>query len=174
MIFSIQAIIRDLVARKHRISCPTKLWHEGLAELARRGEGCHESGAFLLGTEDNRGRRHIMRFAFYDDFDPHCLDTGIVVFDGAAYPKLWDLCRETGLSVVADVHTHGGRARQSPDDRDNPMIALRGHVGIIVPGFAQRRIRSSELGVYEYQGQHTWRDISGHRARRYFYVGIWG
>ncbi len=173
MNFSIRVIIRGLVAPRHRLSCSTKLWKQGLAELARRGEGSHESGAFLLGIERN-GRRRITKFAYYDDFDPHCLDTGIVIYDGAAYAKLWALCRETGLSVVADVHTHGWRARQSPADRDNPMIAQRGHVGVIVPRFAQGHARSSELGVYEYLGQHTWRDMSGDRAHIYFYIGIWG
>ena len=38
------------------------------------------------------------------------------------------MCRETGLSVVADVHTHGGIPRQSDADRRHPMIAVTGHI----------------------------------------------
>ena len=82
MTFSIRATIRALAAPKHRLSCPGKLWRQGISEVARRGEGCRESGAFLL------GRRHgscgqVEQFAYFDDFDPSCLDSGIIVFDGS-------------------------------------------------------------------------------------------
>lgn len=149
------------------------MWRQLLSELRRRGAGESESGAFLLG--DLAGsRRRISRVVYYDDLDPHSLDTGIVVFDGCGYGPLWAICRESRLTVVADVHTHGGVARQSTSDRCNPMIATAGHVAIIVPSFAQGEIHLSELGVYEYKGAHHWQDRSGPEARRYFYVGFWG
>lgn len=175
MTFSVRATIRALAAPDHRMSCPTALWREGLAELARRGQGRHESGAFLLGREDGQ-RRRVERFVYFDDLDPRCLDAGIIVFDGAGFGPLWALCRQTGLRVVADVHTHGGRAPtlQSHLDRDNPMIARAGHIALIVPDFAQSPGTPAELGVYEYLGQHQWRDYSGPRAGRFFYVGRWG
>lgn len=173
MTFSIRAIIRGLAAPNYRLSCSTTLWRQGLAELCRRGQGRRESGAFLLGHQ--RGaRRSIERFVYYDDLDSRSLETGIVVFDGAGFGPLWALCRETGLRVVADVHTHGGIARQSSLDRDNPMIAIQGHVALIVPDLAQRVVRPAELGVYEYQGDHSWQDYSGPAAGRFFYVGVWG
>lgn len=166
-------IIRALVAPNHRLSCPPKLWREGLLELRRRGESLHESGAFLLGTRIGN-RRNITRFVYYDDLDPHCLDTGIVVFDGAGYGPLWKLCREAQLEVVADIHTHGGRAVQSTLDRDNPMIARPGHVALIAPYFAEQVLRPIDLGVYEYEGEHRWKDLSGPNAGQYFYMGFWG
>ena len=173
MTFSIRATIRACVAPEHRLSCRRSLWNTGLAELARRGRGKRESGAFLLGTA--RGaRREVRRFAYYDDLDSHCLDTGIVIFDGGGYGPLWQLCRETGLTVVADVHTHPCLARQSPADRDHPMIATRGHIAIILPNFAQRVPAAEDLGIYEYQGAHRWHNHSGVGASRYFYTGFWG
>lgn len=114
------------------------------------------------------------RFVFYDDLARGCLDAGIVVFDGAGYGPLWRMCRETGTKVVADVHTHPGAARQSPTDKANPMIAQRGHVALIVPDFARRRVHPSQMGVYEYEGNHRWRDRSGKSAGEFFYVGMWG
>ena len=92
MTFFIRRIIRGFGAPKHRLSCSTRLWKEGLTELRKRTEGVHESGAFLLGYEEE-ARRKITRFAYYDDFDPRSLDTGIVVFDGSGYGPLWQLCR---------------------------------------------------------------------------------
>lgn len=177
MTFSIRATIRAFAAPEHRLACSRTLWVDGLAELARRGAGKRECGAFLLGTEEaarHGQRRKVDRFIFYDDLDPHCLDTGIVVFDGAGYAPLWELCRETGLQVVADVHTHPGLARQSEADRRHPMIATRGHLAFIVPDFALRRIEFGELGIYEYLGSHNWTDHSGPHASRIFYTGFWG
>ena len=173
MTFSIRATIRALAAPRHRLSCPRKVWRRGLAEIASRGEGRHESGAFLLGHRDGlRGR--VVRFAYYDDFDPNCLDSGIVIFDGAGFGPLWELCRQTGLNVLADLHTHGGSgpARQSPLDRDNPMIAQPGHVGLIVPNFATD-FKMRDIGVYEYLGSHRWRNHSGNRSGHFFYTGVW-
>ncbi|MDE0198411.1 MAG: hypothetical protein OXK78_09465 [Caldilineaceae bacterium] len=173
MTFSIRAIIRALAAPKHRLSCPDKLWRQGLAEVARRGKGRHESGAFLLGRRHgSRGR--VEQFAYYDDFDPSCLDSGIVIFDGAGFGPLWELCRQTGLTVLADLHTHPspGPTRQSTLDKDNPMIAQPGHVALIVPNFAHN-FKMEDIGVYEYLGSHNWCDHSGARSGGFFYTGIW-
>lgn len=144
-----------------------------MAELRRRTEGRHESGAFLLGKCEGT-RRTITRFAYYDDLDPHSLESGVVIFDGAGYGPLWQLCRDTGLMVVADVHTHPYYESQSSSDRDNPMIAKPGHIAIIVPRFAERDFMPDELGVYEYRGEHRWHDFTGPRAGKFFYVGYWG
>lgn len=173
MNFSLRATIRDRVAPEHRLSCKSRLWRSGLAELHRRGGGRRESGAFLLG-EERQDRRRITRFVYYDDLERHCLDTGIVIFEGTGFGTLWQLCRESGLRVVADVHTHPEGAGQSPADRDNPMIALPGHIALIVPDFARRAVGSDHLGVYEYAGDHHWRDRGGAAARNYFYIGFWG
>jgi hypothetical protein len=176
MTFSIRAIIRAFAAPEHRLACEETMWRNGLAELSRRGAGERESGAFLLGVEyDAWGarRREIRRFVFYDDLDPQCLDSGIVVFDGLGYAPLWTLCRKTRLQVVADVHTHPGIARQSEADRCNPMIAIRGHFAIIVPNFARRDVDPGDLGIYEYLGSHEWTDFSGSGAGRIFYTGFW-
>lgn len=172
MTFSIRATIRAFAAPEHRLSCPQTLWRAGLAELARRGAGVRESGAFLVGVR--RGvRREVRRFVYYDDLDPGCLDTGIVVFDGAGYGPLWRLCGATGLEVVADVHTHPGLARQSWADREHPMIAQPGHFALIVPDFARREPAKDALGLYEYRGAHQWWDHSGTRGRHVFYTGRW-
>lgn len=176
MTSSIRTIIRALRAPEHLLACSARLWAEGVAELARRGRGCRESGAFLLGTRTG-DRRRIERFVFYDDLDPHALDSGIVTFDSAGYDPLWRICREEGLQVVADVHTHPGRARMSTLDRNHPMIGQAGHLALILPNFALRpfsRRDMPEIGIYEYLGDHQWRDFSGHATRTRFYIGFWG
>jgi proteasome lid subunit RPN8/RPN11 len=173
MTFSIRKIIRAFAAPKHELSCPSDVWKEGVAELRRRTEGWHESGAFLLGTSDGQ-RKRVEKFVYYDDLDPNSLSTGIVVFDGVGYGPLWDMCRNEKLRVVADVHVHPLEARQSESDRTNPMIARKGHIALIAPNLAKSECPPRELGVYRYQGDYRWSLQTGRKAEEFFYIGFWG
>lgn len=146
------------------------LWQTLIAELHRRTEGRHESGAFLLGHVNDAGRT-IERVVYYDDLDPHAYRTGVVVMHAASFGRLWDLCRSVRLSVVADIHVHPEGAWQSIADRDNPMIALSGHLALIVPHFARPPVPIGSLGLYEYLGKHRWRDFSGDRVSRCLRIG---
>ncbi len=135
-----------------------------MAELHRRGHDRHESGAFLLGTRVD-GRPVVRDVVYYDELDPSAYDQGICILHGPAFGKLWGVCRERGLEVVADVHTHGGAAWQSDSDRTNPMVAQLGHLALIVPSFARAPVRRSTVGIYEYLGNHAWTAHGGRRWR---------
>ena len=113
MNFFIAETIARLCAPRHKVACSWLLWHRLLSGLRKRGRHySRESGAFLLGHR-REGRVRVLQFVLYDDLDPECLDTGIVRFDGRHFGKLWDLCTQRGLTVVADVHTHPGSSHQS-------------------------------------------------------------
>jgi proteasome lid subunit RPN8/RPN11 len=146
-------------------TCPKKLWEALLAELARRGNGEHECGAFLLGID-----RNISQIVYYDNLAPGCLDSGVVVFPGSGYTPLWDYCAANGLRVIADIHTHPWGPHQSLLDRQNPMIAQHGHLALIVPDFALRPVPISEVGIYAYIGNHQWLNLSGPGAPEIFHL----
>jgi proteasome lid subunit RPN8/RPN11 len=144
-------------------------WHwlcQGLCERSSKG---HESGAFLLGRTDV-AVRHVEDVVYYDALDPNACASGIVELDASAFTLLWKLCDERGLQVVADVHTHPHSARQSWIDRANPMIALRGHVALILPRFARGRVRMWSVGIYEYLGDHRWHAHGG-CGQRFLHLG---
>ena len=172
MSFSIKAIMRAWLAPNHHIICRTKLWKQTVAELERRGRRRHETGVFLLGTPEGM-RRRVTEVVYYDELDPNAYATGVCVLHGDALAKLWSLCRDQKLMVVADVHTHPGIALQSVSDRTNPMVAITGHIAIIVPNFARWPILPSELGIYEYRGQHQWIDRNQQNTKHFFYTGFW-
>ena len=172
MISSIKTIIRAFAAPEHQLNCPPALWNRAMAELHCRGRRRHESGAFLLGSERD-GRRQASDIVFYDDLDPAAYASGVCILKADAFSKLWALCREKQLTVVADIHTHPGAAFQSEVDRRNPMVACPGHIAIIVPDFAAAPVRYDRLGIFEYHGEHRWADKSHACARRYVYSGFW-
>lgn len=146
-------------------------WRGLIKELGRRGGGRRESGAFLL-TRRGENRR-VSRIEYFDDLDPNCL-TGNIHFDGPAFSKLWDICEQEGLVVVADIHTHPGRSvHQSMIDIENPMVAREGHVALIVPHLATRAVRPREVGVHRYEGDDGWTSWFGRDAATRLSVGGW-
>lgn len=172
MNFSIAAIMRRRLAPQHELSCSWWLWWRLIRALRQRGrDASRESGAFLIGRNEG-GRRRIVDFVLYDDLDPHCLDTGIVRFDGRHFGALWALCKARALSVVADVHVHPGGAGQSNSDRDHPMISRAGHIALILPNFAAAPQSRMALGIYRYLGGKRWTTIPCDERRAFFHIGL--
>lgn len=172
MTFSIKRIIRAFVAPSHKLSVPSPLWNNVMSQLRTRGHQRHESGGFLLGREIGE-RREAVTAIFYDELDPNAYAACICILKADSFSKLWALCREKGLTVVADLHTHPGAAFQSGSDRNNPMVARAGHIAIIVPDFAAPPITYDRLGIYEYQGAHQWSDHGRGTTHNYVYYGFW-
>lgn len=171
MNFSIARTMRHLLAPRHELSCSWFVWRKLVKGLRLRGKNSsRESGAFLLGHKtDTRAR--IVDFVLYDDLDPHCLDTGIVRFDGRYFSDLWAICKARGLTVVADVHVHPGGEQQSKSDRCYPMISRPGHLALIIPKFATSG-KSSSVGVYRYLGNKEWDTVPKSRRKSFFHVGF--
>ena len=161
---------RTAFGPRPELLCDGSIWNAGTAELAKRAGGRRESGAFLLGSKTPH--RQIREFVFYDDVDPDALKTGIVLIDGRRLGKLWDHCRRTSQSVIADIHLHPGGYQQSASDQANPIIAEVGHIAIILPSFGQRGTQPGEIGIYEYVGSRTWKDRSRDRFSP-FHIGWW-
>jgi proteasome lid subunit RPN8/RPN11 len=164
--------LHSLLRRRPRalVQIDVGLWKELLGELAERGRGNRESGAFLLGDIQPGHPRRVRAVVYYDDLDAKCL-TGGISFDGTAYGRLWDLCAEKQLRVVADTHTHPGPGvEQSSVDRAHPMIARAQHVALIIPHFAQQSVSSEQVGVHEYLGDGTWNSFLDSDATRRFQI----
>lgn len=145
------------------------IWQVLLGELHRRTDECQESGAFLLGQATELGRK-VEQAVYYDDLDPRACRAGVVVIHAASFSRLWDLCRSSDLTVVADIHVHPGEAFQSLSDRENPMIGVPGHLALIVPFFARPPIALESLGFFEYRGSHRWRNLSGSKINQHLHI----
>lgn len=166
----IATLARFALAKPPKIICSSAVWKAGTTELQRRTHGQRESGAFLLGR---KGKPCVIeQFVFYDDVDPHALDTGMVIIDGRRLGDLWSLCRSSGLEVIADIHVHPGHFTQSASDQTNPIMAEIGHIAIILPDFATGSNFPKEIGIYQYLGQRQWRTHSFELFPP-FHIGWW-
>lgn len=156
----------------NHLSMSPRRWRRMVGDLARRGRGERESGAFLL-ARTTRWPRRVIDWIAFDDLDPDALN-GAISIRGVAFAQLWAMCAERGLRVVADIHTHPGPGvAQSHIDAANPMVARRGHVGIILPHFATRAPRTREAGVHFYLGDHSWRSHFGDDAAQHMRLTWW-
>lgn len=140
-----------------------------LTELRRRGGGKREAGAFLLANAANAARA-VAAVAYYDDLDPNSL-TGDITFGADGYTALGALCEAEQLVVIADIHTHPSRfVQQSRVDAAHPMVAIAGHVAVIVPNFATGTIDQRDLGVHEFLGAGAWHSTYGDEVAHIFVI----
>lgn len=146
-----------------------RVWSALLGDLRQRGAGVRESGAFLLGTLRD-GVRRVEQWVAYEDLDPNAQNYEYVRLETGAFPRLWRRCEKSGLQVLADVHTHPLGPVQSPTDRDHPMIALAGHIALIVPRFACGAVRPDDVSFNIYLGEKRWRSLFGPQAAEYIRI----
>lgn len=149
----------------HLLEISTGLWTDLITHLRNQGQGVRESGAFLLGQVKGADRR-VTAFLPYEELQSDALQEDYVTLSAVSFSKLWTICREHSLTVVADVHTHRFGPQQSRSDKANPMIAIAGHVALIVPRFAQGSIQLEDIGVHIYQGSHRWISQFGPATQR--------
>jgi hypothetical protein len=143
--------------QNHKLIIPLGIWKKLIKELKTRGKSKRETGAFLLG---NRHENNITGFICYNDLDPGAFDSGIIIFNGDGYIPLWEHCLINNLKVLADVHTHPGSwTSQSGSDMQHPMIAVKGHIALIVPNFAtnQKQLLNG-VGIHEFLGNREWKE----------------
>lgn len=109
-------------------------------------------------------------WVLFDDLDPSCL-TGGISMQGVAFSRLWDMCDEQSLTVIADVHTHPGPGVcQSHIDAANPMIAQPGHVALIIPNYAHAVRPAPRIGVHIYRGSRRWHPVPTVERDRYLII----
>lgn len=138
-----------------RLEFAPGIWSALMEDLRRRGRGRRESGAFLF-AEVDRGDRIVRTWLPYDVLAPESLAYDYVRLESDVFSHLWVWCEEHRVEVVADVHTHPLGPKQSVSDRAHPMVALRGHVALIVPRFAQLNPRPADCSFNVYLGDQRW------------------
>lgn len=142
----------------------TRVLYDGLiGDLARSGGGARESGAFMLGTLGPN--RRVLDYLLYESIAPEmAAEFAYVALTGEHMAAAWERCYQTGLQVVADIHTHPELPIQSASDRRHPIVSIAGHVALIAPYFAQRNPSPADLGVHRFLGEGRWRSYFGTEA----------
>jgi hypothetical protein len=70
-----------------------------------------------------------------------------------------------GWYILAQLHSHPGRAFHSSIDDEHPISNQRGFLSIVVPDFGAG-LPGVGWSVYEYAGSGRWRNLSGREVKK--------
>ncbi len=144
---------------------PISLWEKTIHGLCRRSGGCRESGCIWAGSRQEAGWQ--VKDAFFLDDIPGTKRQSLYHrTPRPALVKLFELLREKGYQIIADIHTHPDRwVGLSEVDKQYPIEYRIGLVAIIFPHYAQRDTSFSKIGVHEYLGNGMWRALPVHEIK---------
>lgn len=63
---------------------------------------------------------------------------------------------DTGMQLIAQIHSHPREAYHSETDDEYPIVTVLGGISIVVPDFAQGGFNFSEWAVYRYLPKTKW------------------
>lgn len=67
---------------------------------------------------------------------------------------------QKNLEMIAQIHSHPGRAYHSPTDDAYAIVTRIGGLSIVVPNFAKDEPAVSDWAVYRLVGQQQWEELS--------------
>lgn len=102
--------------------------------------------------------RTVQKVVYFDDVDPNAYHDRAITFDTTRLGVVYDICESEGLSIVGDIHVHPAEAFLSPIDAANPVVAVAGHVGIILPYSGRYQI-PEQIAVHTLDASGNWQSI---------------
>ena len=152
---------KNTTSHTSKLRISLTLWRDLTRHLERASAGYRESGAFLLGGTGDEDLRTVQSYVPYEMLDPEALTRFAVYMPRAAFSRLFGICQERQQEVIADIHAHPFGAGQSPSDKANPMMPVRGHIALIVPNYARCPVHLNEMTFNVYEGPGNWRSVRG-------------
>lgn len=121
----------------------------------RRG---HEGVAYLLGQTDGTLTTAIAAVR------PEAVTTpGSFSVSAPAMAKVVRIATRAGLQVVAQVHTHPGKAYHSDGDVEGARIVYRGFVSAVLPDYGRRLPALDGSAVYMFRGEAGFVEVAPER-----------
>ena len=99
------------------------------------------------------------------DQQPMKSEEGVGYFvDGAALFQLNRSLSETGLRLIAQVHSHPGEAYHSEADDRYAIVTADGGLSLVVPNFGRAPSDPASWAVYRLH-QGSWQELNDYEAR---------
>lgn len=115
------------------------------------------------------GTAHVTR-AFIPDQQPVADEDGVGYFVGGE--TLFELNRglaETGLRLIAQVHSHPGRAYHSETDDRYAIVTADGGLSLVVPNFGRAPADPAAWAVYRLS-RRQWCELAAEERERLFAI----
>lgn len=154
--------MRRPLSQMHRLIVPKSLTDEGHQLMRDEGSKGHE--ALVVWAGRARANEH-GTFDVEAMIMPHqsayVADNEVaVVVDGDAIFEMNALLFERGLRLLAQMHTHPGRAYHSDTDEQYSLITAEGGLSVVIPDFASADFDLRSCAVYRLRGGR-WMQVVG-------------
>lgn len=153
-----------------RVVVDRKVVDSTLRALRQFGKHKLEGLVLWLGSIEPR-TAHVTR-AFIPDQQPVADEDGVGYFVGG--DTLFELNKglaETGLRLIAQVHSHPARAYHSETDDRYAIVTADGGLSLVVPNFGRAPADPSCWAVYRL-ADGRWRELSEKESRVLFDLGV--
>jgi hypothetical protein len=150
------------------ITVPRTVIEETLHNMRTVGaQGCE---LLVLWLGETRADSAVVQMAFVPKQKPITGEDGVGYFiTGETLFHLNKGLAETGLRLIAQVHSHPTKAFHSEADDRYAIVTFNGGFSLVVPNFGRAPSDPAYWAVYRLQGQQ-WLGLSASEVRRVFTV----
>jgi hypothetical protein len=157
-----------LLRAAKRIDVDREVVHDTLRVLKEFGSR-HLEGLVLWLGKLEEGRAHVT-LAFTPEQEGISSDDGLAYFvSGEALFQLNQSLAESGLRLIAQVHSHPQEAYHSEADDEYAIVTEDGGLSLVVPDFGNALAHPASWAVYRLSGRE-WQELSTEQARSLFHV----
>lgn len=152
-----------------QITVQRSLLAEMLHGMQQLGEHGCELLVLWLGDIDSKGCATV-RSAFVPKQNPIAGEDGVGYFvTGETLFHLNRSLSETGLRLIAQVHSHPTAAYHSDADDRYAIVTADGGLSLVVPNFGHAAADPAEWAVYRLR-HNDWQELSDHEVHQLFSV----
>lgn len=127
------------------------LLRQSLSQLRECGRGKHECVVIWLGPRDSDNVTRVVH-------PKHTSDRRGYQIDSAWVGELYEELAAQGERIVAQVHTHPGRAFHSRTDDASPIARETGLFSLVIPNHAREPIDQRGWYLAQLKADGSWRE----------------
>lgn len=142
-----------------KIVMPLIYIREAYDHMRAAGQNRVEGVALFAGKED--GNTFHVEKTIVPEQEAMSLEEGLLYsVDGDELHRINVWLYENKMSLIAQIHSHPGRAFHSSTDDAYPIVATVGGISIVVPDFASREMEISTWAVFRLSEENEWVELS--------------
>jgi hypothetical protein len=147
------------------IIIPTDKLNEVYTFLREAGQEGVEGVALFAGHESSD--RFVVTTGIIPVQASYQLESGLLyAVEGTELHKINVWLHTHKLNLIAQIHTHPGKAYHSGTDNRYPIVDTHGSVSIVVPDFARRSPRVKDWAIYRCLPEKGWVELSSSQIRK--------
>ncbi|TWI77951.1 JAB domain-containing protein similar to deubiquitination enzymes [Lacibacter cauensis] len=116
----------------------------------------HKEGVALFAGIRQEGSFYIKRTIIPQQYAGSFNEGLLYVVEGAELHRINVELFDTGMHLIAQIHSHPTEAYHSDTDDDYPIVTVLGGVSIVVPNFGNGGLNVSEWALYRFYAETGW------------------